>query len=721
MATLDQLILEIVTTGVDQVKVASDNITELKGNVDKATESLKMFGEVAAVAFVLDKLEEFVKKSMELADQIVEVAKANDVSTASVLGLGAALEESGGKASDVGKVYATLNRQIEAFVQGNAKAQKSFEKLGVTISDIDHLSVDELRDKVIAGLAKMSDSAERNALAQQLLGKSIKQVDLTELNADLARATEENEKYAYGLEQAHQASKTLEAQSRTLSLAFADAVMPAFNTLIQTLHDSKDASEVFNDVFALIKIVAIGVAQAIGDVAIIIGETWKAMTLIVKAGQAIIHGEWEAAKKDLIDFTGLSGEALDAHNKLWAKLTADKPPPKKDTNKEDPNRQAVDSGAKLLNQADELLKKYYSQEGIMLEKLSLQNQYLGMTKDEIEIAKAGDDVKLRALKEIEAIRMKIASIDTTKVGSGDAIAAYKNDIKIIQDNIPVMQDAFTQMTKKNIDDARQFSIGWKQATDQMLEDSTNMATLGKTSFSSMISTMDSALDNFVTKGTLDFRSLLTNMVQDIEKAALKQAFNAMFSSAMSGLGGLMSKAAGSLFGGLGGGGGIGGSAGTAAQTAATTQATTATTAMSTSVTALTATITALDPVMIAFNSAVTAATASLATMSASSSATSFGGLAFAEGGDPPVGQASLVGEKGPELFIPKTAGTVIPNKALGGSTTQNNTNIVHNFNFQAMDPASFDNRVLSSLANQMTDVYAISTAGGKIVQASSYR
>jgi len=35
-------------------------------------------------------------------------------------------------------------------------------------------------------------------------------------------------------------------------------------------------------------------------------------------------------------------------------------------------------------------------------------------------------------------------------------------------------------------------------------------------------------------------------------------------------------------------------------------------------------------------------------------------FAFAEGGNPPVGKASLVGEKGPELFVPSAAGTIIP-------------------------------------------------------------
>ena len=39
---------------------------------------------------------------------------------------------------------------------------------------------------------------------------------------------------------------------------------------------------------------------------------------------------------------------------------------------------------------------------------------------------------------------------------------------------------------------------------------------------------------------------------------------------------------------------------------------------------------------------------------------------FANGGRPPVGRPSIVGERGPELFVPGTSGTIIPNHALGG-------------------------------------------------------
>jgi hypothetical protein len=45
---------------------------------------------------------------------------------------------------------------------------------------------------------------------------------------------------------------------------------------------------------------------------------------------------------------------------------------------------------------------------------------------------------------------------------------------------------------------------------------------------------------------------------------------------------------------------------------------------------------------------------------------SFLGGFFADGGSPPVGVPSIVGERGPELFVPHTAGTIIPNVPSSG-------------------------------------------------------
>lgn len=84
------------------------------------------------------------------------------------------------------------------------------------------------------------------------------------------------------------------------------------------------------------------------------------------------------------------------------------------------------------------------------------------------------------------------------------------------------------------------------------------------------------------------------------------------------------------------------------------------------------------------------------------------GGGYAEGGEPPVGIPSLVGEAGPELFIPKTAGTIIPNNQLGnmGATTNNTV-----YNINAIDTKSFEERILGS----SRAVWAANAYGAKSV------
>ena len=80
-----------------------------------------------------------------------------------------------------------------------------------------------------------------------------------------------------------------------------------------------------------------------------------------------------------------------------------------------------------------------------------------------------------------------------------------------------------------------------------------------------------------------------------------------------------------------------------------------------------------------------------------------GGL-FADGGRPPVGKASIVGERGPELFVPKVAGTIIPNNQLGGGTTNNYVTV----NVEAGGATASGNNV---------DLNALGQVIGVVVQA----
>ena len=81
-----------------------------------------------------------------------------------------------------------------------------------------------------------------------------------------------------------------------------------------------------------------------------------------------------------------------------------------------------------------------------------------------------------------------------------------------------------------------------------------------------------------------------------------------------------------------------------------------------------------------------------------------GGL-FADGGRPPVAKASIVGERGPELFVPKVAGTIIPNNKLGGGDST--TNIVN----VSVDASG------SSVAGNSPDAQQLGAVIGAAVQA----
>ena len=64
---------------------------------------------------------------------------------------------------------------------------------------------------------------------------------------------------------------------------------------------------------------------------------------------------------------------------------------------------------------------------------------------------------------------------------------------------------------------------------------------------------------------------------------------------------------------------------------------------------------------------------------------------FEKGGRPPVGQPSIVGEKGAELFVPDQAGTIVPNDKLGMSK-----NVTVNFNISTVDARGFNELLVNS-------------------------
>jgi phage-related minor tail protein len=78
---------------------------------------------------------------------------------------------------------------------------------------------------------------------------------------------------------------------------------------------------------------------------------------------------------------------------------------------------------------------------------------------------------------------------------------------------------------------------------------------------------------------------------------------------------------------------------------------------------------------------------------------------FANGGMMAAGQAGMVGERGPELFIPSTAGRIIPNNQIAPQSQVINNAVT--YQIQAVDAASFRQLV----AREPSFIYAVTEQG----------
>ena len=597
--------LEAVSKKLDQFK---DRILELG--------SLAAFGEMTA-------------KALEFADSIVKTAKANDVTTASILEMSKALEENGGEADATSRVYSGFTQKLESAALGTAKAQEAFARLGVSLKDIATLTPQELFERTVTGLAKIENAAARNGLAFQVLGKSFRGIDIVGFAHDLEEAKGTMDKYAASVEEAHRLSINLGKDSREISLVFTDAIMPSLNVFYEGLHKLMDPLKSLIQLFGVLMDVVAAVFAFIEQALI------QFTNILIITGSIIadvLTGNITKAKKDWHDGLDTMASDYKAFSDRLQKLA--NPPKKPATPDNIGGQDVIAANAKKIDAAKYLSIEYQKQALLQFNILEDSKKLLGLTKDQILVEQAVNKVKEENQRFVDNIDKQIAS-----AGQGSAAEALKKTLREQKQIILDLKEAEMDKTKKAvlgyIEQQSTFSQGWKNAFNQYVEDATKSSKLAGDMFNSVMGSMNSAIDTFVMTGKMSFADLARSILQDLEKMILKALLWKTISSAAG------------MFG--GGGGGM--------------------------------------------------------FMNEMGGMELAGSLGFASGGNPPVGVPSLVGENGPELFVPSRSGTIIPNNKLGG--LGGTTNVTNNY-IQAIDTKSFEDRLYGSnkaiwAANQYAD------------------
>ena len=113
-----------------------------------------------------------VNKTAEAADFIDKLSERTGISREELQRWKYAADQSG---ADIGKLEVgvkKLSDVMDGAVNGNKLATESFEKIGISLDDLKNKSQEQIFDEVMTSLADMEQGAERNALGNDLLGKS---------------------------------------------------------------------------------------------------------------------------------------------------------------------------------------------------------------------------------------------------------------------------------------------------------------------------------------------------------------------------------------------------------------------------------------------------------------------------------------------------------------------------------------------------------------------
>lgn len=220
---------------------------EFSKGLEQANKKLDQFSNAARNSAVVGAaaFAAMTAKALQYADAVVDTAKANDMAVESVLALAKGLKLNGGEAANAGKMLSAFTLKIDEAASGSKEAQQMFARIGVTLNDLATMNIEELFDKTVQAVAKIDDPLKRAATGMQAFGKAGKGVDFVGLAAGSQQAREEFKQYAEAVKQAAELNDLLAEKAGKVMIRFTNEVIPTLMDLYETLGKDTEAAEAF--------------------------------------------------------------------------------------------------------------------------------------------------------------------------------------------------------------------------------------------------------------------------------------------------------------------------------------------------------------------------------------------------------------------------------------------------------------------------------------------
>lgn len=644
---------------------------EFKQGIESAEKKLDQFGErlPAIGAAGVAAFAAMSYSAIKFADELSDVAKANDMTVESILKLQNALQESGGEAANAGKMLDSLTNFIDKAASGNKEAQESFAEMGVSLKDLGSLSNEQLLNKVASSLSEIDDTVTRNAKGFEAFGKAAKGVDFRSFNNEIENGHHLTTEWSKSITDAADAWGRFEKAYHDFQTQFSAGLG---STLKMTLDYFDELFSKSNIVFESVKVGFQTIAVLASDFVFVIQGLNRQLQMTMLLFKSFIpgsdvEGKWSAyieegirAREKLDEFQrrvmggggGYGGGASNFKDpRRLDNAQTGTGPIRKVTDWKDKEaereaarlaKEAAREAARLAKEQERLDKMLAVTQLISIEyerglkfnlaNLKTQGEMAFMTENQRKIQEAMNSVANDVNQKLNEIQKKRE--DAAANGADNRIL---DELDAQKKKVQELGEAYKELSRIEIESqiAAQstFEFGWNKAFAQYIEDSENAAKRGQEVFQTVTGNMNAAIDNFVRTGKLSFKDLAGSIIRDLIAIQMKAQAVSIFSM---------------MFGGK------------------------------------------YTP-----------------------GSSSFVGPmpAKADGGYVAANEPYMVGERGPEMFIPQGAGTIIPNNRMQSGGVGGQT--VNNFTINAIDTKSFEDR----LYNSSTAVWAANQYANKSLAA----
>ena len=261
-------------------------------------------------AYMTKKIVQGTKETAEYGDTVDKMSQKLGLSASAYQEWDYVLGQAGVEIQSMSTGLKTMTNQIDEARNGSDKALERFEKLGISLEDLNTMSREDIFAAVIKGFQNLEDSTERAALANDVFGRSGQ--ELTPLFNSTAEATDELRQKAneLGMVMSDDAVKasaaykdSLDTLGRTttgLKNNLMSEFLPAVTTVMDGLSDLFSGNS------------DTGIAQMSKGIDSFIKNLNKQLPKVLKAGGKIVVQLVKSISDNLPELANAALEAIEA-------------------------------------------------------------------------------------------------------------------------------------------------------------------------------------------------------------------------------------------------------------------------------------------------------------------------------------------------------------------------------------------------------------------------